>query len=138
MEKETDTLLKPEQILQNFAAGQGITVDQCSADFCRLKCEIEPRHFNIHGIAHGGMIFTLLDASAGIAVREAAAAGGEHRAVVTQCAGVHFLRPVSAGTVVAEGRIIRSGRSTAVVRAELFNPDGKLAAFADFEMFYVK
>lgn len=75
--------------------------------------------------AHGGLIFSLCDVATGVAARS----GG--RNTVTQDASIYFLR---AGTntekLTAKGRVIREGRTTGMVEAEVFTDDGTLIAKA--------
>lgn len=43
---------------------------------------------------------------------------------------VSFLRPLFVGKATAEARILKWGKSTCFIEADLFDPDGKLVARA--------
>jgi acyl-coenzyme A thioesterase PaaI-like protein len=43
---------------------------------------------------------------------------------------VSFLRPLFVGNATAEARILKWGKSTCFIEADLFDPDGKLVARA--------
>lgn len=101
---------------------------------CRACCEIGERHLNSYGIAHGGVIFTLMDCAAGAA---SAYCGAEARPQVMQCADVHFLRSVKGGCLTALAQVEKSGRKTALVAVKVTDADEKLIAEGLFESFYL-
>ena len=111
----------------------GVTIEQAHDGFSRVSCRIQDQHLNPHGIAHGGAIFTLMDTAAGVA--GTTSSGG--RKVVTQCADVHFLRPMKPGLLHAEGTVIKSGRQTALITVNALGEDGVLHAYGTFEIFYL-
>jgi uncharacterized protein (TIGR00369 family) len=43
---------------------------------------------------------------------------------------IHYLRPLTGGTVRASARVVRAGRRVVTVSAELFDSEEKLAATA--------
>lgn len=90
----------------------------------RLRLVLRPDHANSLGIAHGGLICTLLDVAMGTAAR--LAAGGP---VVTLDMQTRFLNPGS-GTLEAEGRVTRGGRSVYFCDATIWDGDGALVASA--------
>ena len=72
---------------------------------------------NLQGFAHGGVLATLADAAMGLSVRSALEPGRRH---VTVELSVHYLRPVTRGTVHAArpapcGSAARSPTHEAVV-----------------------
>lgn len=117
-----------------FTGYCGARIERAHDGFCRVSCRIQARHLNPHGMAHGGAVFTLMDTAAGVA---GTTTGGEIRKVVTQCADVHFLRPVKPGNLHAEGTVIKSGRQTALVTVNALDDDGVLHAYGTFEIFYI-
>ena len=118
--------------LEGFGRFCGLEPVEIGEGVCSYRCQIGEKHLNPHGFAHGGILFTLMDTAAG------AAAGTLHRNVVTQCGGVHFLRPAMPGLVTATARVLKSGRHTALLIAEVFDEQGKRLSYGDFEIFYVK
>ena len=76
----------------------------------------EPRHTNVHGIVHGGMLMTLADTALGLNVWEEA---GRQPSVTVQL-DVQFLAVVRPGEFVeARAEILRRTRSVIFVRGAL-------------------
>lgn len=74
---------------------------------------------------HGGVVSALLDTAADFAL-----IGTIGSPVPTIDLTVHYLRPVTAGTLTVKGRVLKPGRQIATADAELFDADGKLLATA--------
>jgi uncharacterized protein (TIGR00369 family) len=93
----------------------------------RMEFEIGPEHCHTVDIVQGGVITAMLDASMAHAVL-----AHEHFKVRLSSIdiSVSFLRPARAGRFVAVGSIVKSGRSIAFLRAELFTEKGELVATA--------
>ncbi|MGH1570871.1 PaaI family thioesterase [Methylobacterium sp. P31] len=90
----------------------------------RLRLALRPEHANNLGIAHGGILCTLLDVALGTAARLSAG-----RPVVTLDMQTRFLSP-GRGLLVAEGRVTRAGRSVIFCEAEIRDGAGELVASA--------
>lgn len=71
---------------------------------------------------HGGAIASLIDVAAAYAVQLVAGDGG-----VTVALSVDYLRPIIGARAEAEARVVKSGRTQAVVDVELFD-GARLAA----------
>jgi uncharacterized protein (TIGR00369 family) len=84
-------------------------------------------HYNPLGIVHGGYFFTLLDSAAGCAVHTTLPAG---MGFTTLELKINFTRALTAttGPVRALGKVIHSGKSTAIAEGRIEDPDGKLYA----------
>ena len=119
---------------EGFGVFCGLEPGEIAKGEAVFRCRIDQRHLNPHGIAHGGILFTLMDTAAGTA---AATLCGASRGLVTQCAGIHFLRPALPGLVTARAQVLKSGRRTALVIAEIFDEAEKRLSYADFEIFYL-
>ena len=90
----------------------------------RLRLALGPQHGNNLGIAHGGLICTLLDIAMGTAARSKVM-----HPVMTLDMQVSFLAP-GRGTLLAEGRVLRAGRSVVFCEAEVRDEAGELIAKA--------
>jgi uncharacterized protein (TIGR00369 family) len=90
----------------------------------RLRLALRPDHANNLGIAHGGILCTLLDVALGTAARLSAGAP-----VVTLDMQTRFLNP-GRGTLEAEGRVTRPGASLLFCEAEIWDASGTLVASA--------
>jgi uncharacterized protein (TIGR00369 family) len=90
----------------------------------RLRLTLGPEHTNNLGIAHGGILTTLLDVALGTAARLTTG-----RSVVTLDLQARFLS-AGRGTLEAEGRVTRAGRSILFCEAVIRDADGALVATA--------
>src|SRR3989304_7190216 len=91
-------------------------------DGAEVRLESTERALNSLGVAHGGVICSLVDHAIGAAV---AFALGRSRRAVTAELKVNFLAPITAGTVIARGRLIRGGRRRIVGGAEVVDRTGR-------------
>lgn len=85
------------------------------------------------GMAHGGLIFTLCDVATGVAARTRRA---HHRDARQQ----HPFPAPRQGHGKARGaraRVVKAGRTTGLVTAEVFDDTEKLIATADMTVYYV-
>jgi len=89
----------------------------------RLELALRPELMNSLGAAHGGVVCTLLD----VAMAAAARSEDRNARVVTIDMSVQFIR-AGAGTLVAEGRLLRHTRSLAFCEADLRDAGGELLA----------
>lgn len=96
---------------------------------------IEERHLRMNGIAHGGVIATMLDSVMGWAA--AAKAPPEHGLVTVQLS-VNFIRPAWEGeTLRGRGEVIHAGKQTSVVRGDIYAADDVLVASGMGTFFYL-
>ena len=104
-----------------------IEVDEGRAVFALQPAEWM---YNPLGSVHGGIAATLLDSCMGCAVQTTLEAGVSY---TTSDLQVRYVRGMSAdsGRVLAEGRVLHSGRRTATAEGRLFvERDGVLVAHA--------
>ena len=92
-------------------------------------------HLRTLGIAHGGVIATLLDSVMGMNAHKTSPS--DHYLVTAQL-NVHFLRPAFEGeTLVASADVRHAGRKTAMAQGELRTSGGELVATASATFLYV-
>jgi uncharacterized protein (TIGR00369 family) len=89
--------------------------------------KIKPRHKQIHGVVHGGVLATVADTVAAIAAYTTVPKGTD---IATVEMKINFLEPVPGGRIKAEGRVLRTGRNFVVTECEIYKEDGKMAAKA--------
>lgn len=78
---------------------------------------------NPYGMAHGGVLFSLADNTAGMAAR------GDGRSYVTLSSSFNFLQPGRAGdTIRAQAIVRRRGRATCYVDVDILDSGGALLA----------
>jgi uncharacterized protein (TIGR00369 family) len=90
-----------------------------------VRLEITERALNSLGVAHGGVICSLVDHAIGAAV---AFALGRGKRAVTAELKVNFLAPVTAGIVTARGRLIREGKRLIVGESDILDQTGRMIA----------
>lgn len=110
-----------------FHAAMGISVASVRDGAVDLRLDAGPDHANLHGTVHGGVLATLADTAAGLAVRSAIAPGSGHVSVNLD---VQYLAPARPGTLLATGRVLRLGRRIAFAEAEVTDADGTTLARA--------
>ena len=93
----------------------------------RMQFEIGLEFCHTVDIVQGGFITAMLDASMAHVV--IAAEHGKVR-VSSIDINVSFLRPARAGSYTAVGSIVKSGRTIAFLKAELYSAKGELVATA--------
>ena len=120
---------------KGFTSYCGVAIDEAGQGFCRAHVDLEARHLNPRGFAHGGLQSTLMDVAAGTA---AITACDPPRMMVTQSAEIHYLRPASGGRLTAEARARRAGRSVAFVQVDVTDAEGRLVSTGSFELFYLR
>ena len=110
-----------------FVAHLGLTTEALGQGTARLSMPL-PEHFtNSLGTAHGGVIMSLLDVALCTAARTL---HPESTGVVTIDMSTSFIGGGSGGTLIAEARVLKDGRSMTFVEAEAKNADGSLVAKA--------
>jgi uncharacterized protein (TIGR00369 family) len=78
------------------------------------------------GVVHGGAVASLIDTASAFAILTRLEA--DERVTTTDLT-IHYLRPITAGRLIATARIIRSGRRLFVINVDVGN-EGRLVATA--------
>jgi uncharacterized protein (TIGR00369 family) len=92
-----------------------------------FRLDVRPRHKQVHGVVHGGILAALADTTAAIAAYTVLPRGVE---LATLELKINYLEPVPGGTVRADAKVLRAGRNFIVTECEIFNESGSLAAKA--------
>jgi uncharacterized protein (TIGR00369 family) len=87
-----------------------------------LRLVLAPQHLNNFGVAHGGVTSTLLDIAMGSSARRHV-----DLPVMTLDMQTSFIAP-GRGVLVAEGRVVRAGRSVIFCEGEVTTAEGELVA----------
>lgn len=103
----------------------GIAVEDVAPGRVRLRLEVDERHLNGDGIVHGGVLPALADAAMGSAARTL---HGERAQMLTAESNIRYLRPIDGGVILAEARIVKSGRRVAFVEVDVTDATGELVA----------
>jgi uncharacterized protein (TIGR00369 family) len=105
-----------------FAAFCGIEPLESGEGGTRLRLALRQEDGNNLGIAHGGVTCTLLDIAMGSAARYAAGLP-----VMTLDLQTSFIAP-GRGVLIAEGRVVRAGRSVVFCEGAIRTEGGELVA----------
>jgi uncharacterized protein (TIGR00369 family) len=92
-----------------------------------FRLDVRPKHKQIHGVVHGGILAALADTTAAIAAYTVIPRGTE---LATLELKIKYLEPVPGGRVKADARVLRAGRNFIVTECDIFNETGSLAAKA--------
>ncbi|MBL8491008.1 MAG: PaaI family thioesterase, partial [Rhodocyclaceae bacterium] len=102
----------------------GVQAEQAGGGTSRISLELRPELMNSFEVSHGGVIMTLLDVAMAVASR---GMRGHPGGVMTVDMSVSFLRSAR-GRIVAEGKVLRGGRSLFFCEGEAFDESGELVA----------
>ena len=127
VERATEDEIRERVASSSFHASIGITVERVRPGEVDLRLEAGPDHVNLIGTVHGGVLATLVDTAAGLAVRSAIPAGSRHVSVNLD---VQYLEPAETGTLLATGRVVRMGRRIAFAAADVTDAGGATVARA--------
>jgi 5-carboxymethyl-2-hydroxymuconate isomerase len=105
----------------------GSEITRKEAGRAEASLELAPHHTNRLGVAHGGVICSLLDTALGTAVFSAIA---DDWWCVTTSLSIQFLDSARRGLLVAEGRVDRQSDKVAFASGELRDAGGKVIATA--------
>lgn len=110
-----------------FASLLGMRILERTDGESRVELRVREEHANTRGIAHGGVVASLVDTAAGAAVAYQPSIGG--RGVATVSLTTSYLAPARAGDVLrAHAR--RRGRGRRLVTCEVEVRDGDDTAIA--------
>ncbi len=98
-----------------------------SEGYGEMELVIGPEHDNSHGMVHGGLYATLLDAAMGHAVSWCAVSGNVRRAT-TLSLTTNYLKGAKSGTLIATAKLESTIGRIATVTGEVRTSDGLLCA----------
>ncbi|GEM_PF-515759 len=104
-----------------------LTLEAQRDGYCRIVLRMGPRtRGGVGGSVHGGILATLVDI---VTIGAVASAIGPNDVMNgTAELNISYLRPALGALVVAEGRVLKQGRSLAVVDADCSDGAGRLFA----------
>ena len=117
----------PDGLTQSaFSELIGCRVQSVQDGIAQVALSLEPQLRNRGGKLHGGVLFSLVDISMGLAC--SSAHGFDQQSVTIECK-INYIRAVSEGEVLCIAKVIHPGRRTLVVEADVLQGD-KLVAKA--------
>ncbi len=121
--------------LVGFAVTCGLELDTVEFGKTTGHCVLKPELLNPYGYVHGGAIDTIMDTLGGMT---ASGAADPPRYVVTRSVEAHYLRPVLGRVMRGEARVVKAGKQTCLIRAEVFDEEDRLCAEGLLEFFYLE
>ena len=114
----------------DFNYHNGIKLTELRDNYASCRVELTPEAINAQGMAHGGLIFSICDVTAGFS------AASIDRRCVTQAANISFLRPAQGAYLIAKAEPIKIGKTISVVEARVYDDMERLVAVSTFSIFY--
>lgn len=93
----------------------------------RLTLELEPRHMNLHGVAHGAVVFALADTGMGTALYPTLSEG---QICATIEIKINYFKPVVRGRLVCVTELVNRGKRVANLDSRVY-VDQQLVAQAN-------
>ena len=94
-------------------------------DSLSIRFPVRDFAFNPQGSLHGGIIATVMDISMGHLIKHVCGGPG-----ATLEMKVQYLRPLTEGEALCEGRFLRRGRSLGFLESRMFDDGARLCAMA--------
>jgi uncharacterized protein (TIGR00369 family) len=92
-----------------------------------FELEAGPQHANPMGTLHGGVLCDVADAAMGVAYASTLADGESFTTLELK---INFLRPFRTGTLIATGRVVKTGRTIGLAECDVTDSEGRLIARA--------
>lgn len=105
----------------------GFELDSAEPGRVVLALRVRARHKQVHGVVHGGVLAGLADTAAALATYLALPHGTRLATVELK---INYLEPVEGGTLLAEGRLLRKGKTLAVAECDVRDTNARLVAKA--------
>ncbi len=117
----------PDGLTQSaFSQLLGCRVQALEDGVAQVALSLEPQLRNRAGKLHGGVLFSLVDISMGLAC--SSSHGFDQQSATIECK-INYIRAVAEGEVLCIAKVIHPGRRTLVVEADVLQGD-KLVAKA--------
>lgn len=117
--------MKPSTEYTHHLNIQDLGLD-AGGSYC-LRLTLEDIHLSRAGQAHGGLLFTLLDAALGRAAM--AHVGGDFFCPTVEMK-INYFRPVASGSLETRGRVVNTSAALCYAEGDIHDQDGRLIARA--------
>ncbi len=116
-----DTRVRRSFGRQGAMAFLGVEIGDLSPGRCQLRVSYRPELGQQHGFFHGGIVGMLADTSGGYAAYTLMAA---EASILTAEYKINLLAPAEGELLVAEGRVVKPGRTLSISTAEVYVEKG--------------
>lgn len=115
--------------LSKSSAARLLGFELVSAEHGRamISVRVYSKHRQVYGVVHGGILAALADTAGGFACYASLPKG---RRLATIEMNINYLEPVVKGTLLADAKVLRIGRNTAVAECDVRDKTGLLVAKA--------
>lgn len=114
-----------ERAQKTFWGLLGCEVVQADGRKATICLDVVPKHLNLLGIVHGGVLMSLMDNAMGLNVMMAETNGK----AVTATMNTHFLASSKGGLLLCESEMLHRTSRTLTLEARVKDEDGKLLAW---------
>jgi len=98
---------------------------ELSPGYARVAMKLSPEYQNFNGLVFGGIVVAVADQAFAYAVNSVA-----HPSIASQF-NIHFIAAARVGDeLIAEGRLMKSGKRVSIAEMTVTNQEGKLIARA--------
>ncbi|HXE36421.1 MAG TPA: PaaI family thioesterase [Verrucomicrobiae bacterium] len=125
--KKYEAALRRRTNVTGATALLGLKLESLEKGRAVFTMKVRPRHKQLHGVMHGGVLATIADTVAAIAAYTTVPKGTN---IATVELKINFLESVPGGRIKADARVLRTGRNFVVTECEIYKEDGTLAAKA--------
>lgn len=125
-------LLSDMENKNGFFKNNNFHVVKATEQECIIRADLTENSMNPYEIAHGGLIFGLGDVVMGMLAR------AKGIPAVTLSANINYLKPGTGKYLIGKAELIKSGKNTCVLRANIYNDKEELIATMDSNYFYLK
>ena len=112
---------------RGFGELLGVRLDQVEPGYCRVRLPFKPELSRGDELVHGGVIAALID-KAGTAAAWSYTDIPDDARGATVSLTVNYLKGAESCDLIAEGRVVRRGRTITVADVEVKNDHGDLIA----------
>jgi acyl-CoA thioesterase len=98
---------------------------ELSPGYAKVAMKVRPEHQNFHGMTFGGIVMAIADQAFAYTVNSV-----DFPSVASQF-NIHFIAAARVGDeLIAEGRLMKSGKRVSIAEVTVTNQEGKLIAKA--------
>ena len=99
-----------------YYQAMGMSLAEASEGRVVIRVDLQPSQLNADGIVHGGVLPAIADGAMGNALRTLYGSAAQ---VLTAEVHLHYLRPAAGGALLADGRVVQSGRRLSFAEVEI-------------------
>lgn len=98
---------------------------ELSPGYAKVRIKVIPEHQNFNGLTFGGIVMAVADQAFAYTVNSV------NRPSIASQFNMHFIAAAKVGDeLIAEGRVVKSGRRVSIAEMTVTNQEGKLIAKA--------